>query len=158
MKLLATIQNCPIWEADDGRVFFTADADIDCDGSGGNPDHDPYFQPHTTLKHADGTDLNAYTESFIVVPPAIVKGVRGIVMGCQARVHYLRTGEIKPAVVGDSGPSAKVGELSVHCAQTVKMPSNPNYGGDSDFRMVVYELWPGTHAVVDGVTYPLQPS
>lgn len=158
MKVLATIQGVEIIEHDDGHVSFLADADIDCDGSGGNPDHDPYFQPDTTLHHRDGTALNAYTESFIVVPPAIVKGVPGIVMGCKARVYYRQTGDITDAVVGDLGPTKKVGELSVHCARKVNMPSNPNVGGDDDFRMTLYELWPGVPALVDGIQYPLQPS
>lgn len=157
-KVLAVIQGIEILLHPDGHISFLADADIDCDGSGGNPDHDPYFQPDTTLHHADGTALNAYTERFIVVPPAIVKGVPGIVMGCQAQVHYRASGSDCSAVVGDLGPSKKIGELSVACARKLHMPSNPNVGGEDDMRLVLYSLWPGVPAIVDDFTYRLQPS
>ena len=33
---------------------------------------------------ADGTALNADLESYIVVPPAIIAGTKGIVLGCAA--------------------------------------------------------------------------
>lgn len=35
MKTLAVIEGCPILLQDDGRVTFTADADIDADGANG---------------------------------------------------------------------------------------------------------------------------
>ena len=155
-KLIATIQNCNIWQGTDGRCWMVADADIDCDGSGGNPDHDPYFQPDTSLHDHEGKALNAYTVPFIVLPPAAMLGVTGRVLGCRARVHYLETGKIAEAVVGDQGPRLKVGELSVECARRLGMPSNPNAGGCQDFSLVLYEWWPGFPAVVDGVIYPLQ--
>lgn len=162
MKVLAIIQGCPIYLHDDGHVSFFADADIDCDGvdANGNPNNiynDPYYQPDTTLKH-NGKSLNALTEAYIVVPPAIVRLVGPVVMGCQARVHYRQTSELAYAVVGDIGPSKKVGEISVRCAQKVKMPSNPNSGGEDNMEMVLYELWPGKAAVVDGIQYQLQPT
>ncbi len=160
-KTIAVIQGCPIYEAADGRCWMTADADIDCDGvdDGGSPNneyHDPYYQPDTSL-HNNGQALNALTERYMVLPPAAINGVKGVVLGCQCRVHYLQTGIIKDGVVGDVGPSSKVGELSVAFAQGLGMPHNPNTGGESSFAMVVYEWWPGVPAFVDGVHYHLQP-
>lgn len=157
MRIVVTIQGCEILQHEDGHVSFLADADIDCDGSGGNPDNDPYFQPDTTL-HRNGRALNAYAESFIVVPPSIIKGVVPVVLGCKARVLYRKTGIYRDAVVGDVGPRTKIGELSVALAKRLGIPHNPNYGGESDFRLVLYEIWPGIPATVDGLDYQLQPS
>ena len=53
-KILETIQGADIvQEIINGyeTVTFTADADIDCDGSGSNPHHDPCFQPDTALHY-----------------------------------------------------------------------------------------------------------
>ncbi len=139
---------------------MTADADIDADGVdySGSPNniyHDPDYQPDTKL-HNNGQALNALDERYIVLPPAAINGVVPVVMGCQARVHYLKTGKIVDAVVGDLGPKTKVGELSVKCAQDLAMPFDPNNGGEDSFDFVLYEWWPGVPALVDGVHYHLQ--
>lgn len=155
-RTIATIQGCDIILHNDGRCSMLADADIDCDGSGGNPDNDPYFQPDTSLHH-DGKALNAYKVPFMVLPPSALLKVIPIVLGCKCRVHYRETGEIEDGVVGDIGPTFKVGELSVEYAKRIGMPHNPNHGGTSDFRMVLYEWWPGVPAMVDGIQYHLQP-
>lgn len=157
MRILDVIQGVEIIQHEDGHVSFLADASVDCDGSGGNPDNDPYFQPDTTL-HNEGKALNAYQESFIVVPPVVVRRVVPVVMGCKARVLYRKTGIYQDAVVGDLGPTQKIGEVSVFLARLLGMSGNPNTGGESDMRMVLYEVWPGTPAIVNGVTYQLQPS
>jgi hypothetical protein len=160
LRVIDTIQGCKIWHQseEDGlceRVFFTADADIDCDGSGGNPDNDPYFQNDTTLHH-NGKALNAYEVAFGVVPPVVCQRTKGKVLGCRMRIHYLKTGYFCDAVVGDIGPTSKVGELSVAAANAVHMTSDPNHGGEDDLTMVVYELWPNVPAIVDGIKYELQ--
>lgn len=134
--------------------MFIADADIDCDGSGGNPDNDRYFQPETTLKYK-GKSLNAYEVPFVVVPPIVVKSTVGIVMGCQAYVTNLVNGKTTPAVVGDVGPRAKIGEISCACASAIGIDPNPNTGGEAGF-FVGYEILPGVPARVNGVTYDLQ--
>jgi hypothetical protein len=159
MRTLITLQDCPIYHFQkeihgEERVCFVADADIDCDGSGGNPDHDPYYQPDTTLHNA-GKALNAYKERFIVVPPAVCRGTKGRVLGARARVHYLRTGLICDAVVGDIGPTKKVGELSPAAAKAVGMEPNPVNGGEDNYEMVVYEIWPEQPAILDGIQYQL---
>lgn len=158
MKTIATIQGVPVYQHEDGHLSWLSKCAIDNDGSGGNPEHDPAHQDETTLKHRNGTSLNAQTESFIVVPPAIVRGVSGIVMGCKARVHYRKTGDICDAVVGDLGPSDKIGEASVKCAKMLGMNPSPISGGEDGMDQVLFECWPGIPAVVDGVLYPLQPS
>lgn len=142
-------------ETTDNRIVFIADADIDCDGSGGNPDHDPYYQSETTLKFR-GRSLNAYKERFVVVPPVVAKHTVGIVLGSHAFVTNLKTNKMTTAVVGDIGPMTKIGELSVACAIAIGLDGNPNHGG-TDEQMIGYEVLPGVAAFVDGVVYDLQP-
>jgi hypothetical protein len=152
-KIIGTIQGCDVIEGDDGSVHFLADADIDCDG-GSNPHHDPCWQPDTSL-HFDGRAIDAESVPYIVVPPLIRDGVSGIVLGCIARVTNSRTGQSTEAVVGDIGPHKKIGEISSECARRIGVNDNPNTGGEED-HVISYTLWPGSPAVVDGVTYELQ--
>jgi hypothetical protein len=157
MKLLDTIEGeriSVITETGSEIVVFYGDADIDCDGSGGNPDHDPYFQPDTTL-HYKGKALNPYEVPFIVVPPVVVRRTKGIVMGSQAYISY--KGITIPAVVGDLGPTRKVGEISVEAAKRLKIPWNPNWGG-VEAKEVGYVVQVGVKAYVDGILYELQPA
>src|SRR6185312_13139905 len=163
VRILCSIEGRDVWLHDDGHLSWLAKAAIDSDGCNpnGTPNNvygDPYYQPATSLKHSDGTYLNALTESYIVVPPAVINGVGPIVLGCQARVHYRNTSELTYAVVGDVGPHQKLGELSIRCAQRLKIPFDPNNGGEDNPDMVLFEIWPGKPAVVDNVTYPLQKS
>ena len=97
--------------------------------------------------------VDSQTVPYIVVPPAIIRGVRGIVMGCKARVTY--RGKSVDAVVADAGPRTKIGEASIAAAEAVDIPSSPRTGG-LDGAQVLYELWPGVPAVVNGLTYALQ--
>lgn len=135
-----------------GICEMMADYDVDVDGIG-SPHGDPYFQPDTTL-HNNGKALNSDEEDFIVLPPPCIKGVRGIVLGCQAWVTY--KGKRFSAVVGDIGPTRKVGEGSYHLAKLLGMNPSPINGGE-DFAKVFYEWEPGTPAVVGNRTYKLQP-
>src|SRR5262245_17892923 len=109
MKKLDEIEGCAIYEFYDPvfRVEWTAKMAVDCDGSGGNPDNDPYYQDDTSL-HYRGEALDAYAVPFIVVPPSVRNGVKPVVMGCQAVVINLVNGLCTPAVVGDQGPSSKI--------------------------------------------------
>jgi Fungal chitosanase of glycosyl hydrolase group 75 len=138
------------------RLQWDAGMTIDCDGSGGNPDNDPYFQPETSLKNK-GKSLNAYKTAFIVVPPFVIGCVKPIVMGCQAAVINLQNGLVTPAVVGDCGPTKKIGEASCKCAEDIGLDGDPNSGG-TEKKIVRYMIWPGIPALVDGITYKLQPS
>ena len=159
MKTIATIQGCAIFahvhKTGNIHCSMLADGDIDCDGSGGNPDHDPYFQPDTSLHH-DGKPLNAYKVPFIVLPPAALSGVGPQVLGCSCKVYDRETDLWVDGVVGDIGPRFKVGEISVEMARRLGMPNNPNTGGTSDFNRLLYVWYPGVPAVVDGITYKLQ--
>ena len=69
------------------------------------------------------------------------------------------------AVVADGGPSNKLGEISLACAKAIGVPAGEgsthpaNSGGvDADSHIIHYRLFPGVAAMVNGVTYPLQPS
>ena len=156
--IIATIQTADITleTDDDGMEFveFTADMDIDCDGSGGNPHHDPYFQPDTRL-HLHGNPLHAETVPYMVVPPVILAKTRGKVLGSLCEVTNMSNDRTALAVVGDSGPTRKVGEGSPALAELLGLDGNPNHGGTSGF-IIRYRIHVGRAAVIDGVAYDLQ--
>lgn len=137
-------------------VHFVADADIDADGSGGNPDRDPYFQADTSLHGPDGRALNAYQVPFVVVPPLVCQKTRGMVLGSECLVTHTMTKRQVLCVVGDLGPQSKVGELSVAAARAIGVPWNPVRGGESR-KIIDYEIRVGKPAVINGVRYALKP-
>lgn len=152
-KIISTIEGQPIILIDDGSVRYHAKAAIDSDGVG--PHHgDHTAQDDTSLK-LNGKSLNADVDCYIVVPPAIIRGVVPIVLGCQAHVTY--KGRSTDAVVGDIGPRAKLGEIS--CATAIALGIDPSpVNGGVDSQSVSYVLWPGKAAVVNKIAYDLQPS
>lgn len=155
MRIIAIIEGEEITEHDDLSVTFTAKAAIDSDGIG--PHHgDRTAQDETTLQ-LNGKSLNADEDCYIVVPPAIIHGVAGIVLGCQARVHNLRNGLSTDAVVGDIGPHKKLGEISCATATAIGLNPSPVDGG-TDAHSIFYTLFPDKAAVVNGKQYVLQPS
>jgi hypothetical protein len=113
--------------------------------------------PHTSpLKYVDSA-----TVPFIVVPPMIIHGVAGIVLGCRCVVTNTRDGRSVEGVVADGGPKNHLGEISVACAKAIGVPigtTHPANGGGASAPAIQYQLFPGTAAVVNGVTYPLQGS
>jgi hypothetical protein len=152
MRTIATIEGENIVEHNDGSVTFTAKAAIDSDGVG--PHHgDRTAQDETTYK----PDLNADEDAYIVVPPAIRDGVKGVVMGCLASVTNTRNGRHSAAVVGDIGPHRKLGEISCRCASNIGLNPSPVSGG-VDEHLINYVLFPDVPAIVDGKTYKLQPA
>lgn len=154
MKIIATIEGEPVTLQDDGRVTYRAKAAVDTDGAG--PLHgDPDAQADTSL-HQDGKPLNADEDRYIVVPPAILLGVPGIVLGCQAYVINTRNQLSTPAVVGDIGPHKKIGEISVATAKALGINPSPTRGGE-DEHVIDYVIEPGKPAVVGDKTYTLQP-
>jgi len=155
VKTLTIIQDRPVNLHGDGHLSFIADADIDCDG-GANPQHDPCWQRDTTLHH-HGHPVDAERVPFIVVPPSIVRAVAPVVMGCQAKITNTLNGQSCLAVVADTGPAKKLGELSPAAARRLGINPNPNTGGESR-PVILYELWPGQPATVDGESYQLQPA
>lgn len=155
MKTIGIIEGCEIVQRDDMSIVYFAKAAIDSDGSD-NRHHDPCWQASTSLKHK-GHYIDAESIPYIVVPPLIIRGVKGIVMGSMARVRNTITGAQTMAVVADVGPTRKLGEMSCECARRIGLSGNPNKGG-TDGRIIRYEIFPGTPAIVDGVTYALQPA
>ncbi len=152
MRVIATIEGEDILENPDGSVSYRAKAAIDSDGTG--PHHgDQTAQDETTYK----PDLNADHDRYIVVPPAIRNGVKGVVMGCRAHVTNTRNGKQTEAVVGDIGPRKKLGEISCACASAIGLNPSPVSGG-VDEHVIEYVLWPGVPALVNGVQYKLQPA
>lgn len=155
MRLLATIAGVEITEhEDDGSVTWTAGMQIDSDGAPGNPGNDPCWQPDTTLHH-NGNPINSNTVPFIVVPPAVIQGVKGVVLGCQAEVFNKSTGKKTDAVVADVGPHKKIGEASMECARRVGVNESPTRGG-VDSHTIEYTIWPDENADVDGIVYELK--
>lgn len=151
-RVIAVIEECEIVLQNDGRVTFTAKAAIDGDGTG--PSHgDPDYQSHTTYK----PDLNADVDRYIVVPPAIIRSVVPVVIGCQVEIHNRLTDLRTTAVVGDVGPKHKLGEISIATAKALGIPSSPTTGGEEE-HVIDYVIFPGIPATVDGKTYHLQPS
>lgn len=157
--IIATIQGAAInLDIVDGLevVSFLADMDIDCDGTGGNPYHDPYFQPDTRL-HYNGKALHAETVPYVVVPPVVLSKTKGRVLGSLCEVLNIKSGQRAVAVVGDSGPKRKIGEGSPALASLIGLDPNPNYGG-TEKHIILYKIHVGVPAVINGVTYALQPA
>ena len=107
--------------------------------------------------------VDSATVPFVVVPKTIINGVAGVVMGCRAVVTNTKNNKSVEAVVADGGPSNKLGEVSLACAKAIGVPvdesaKHPANSGGVDEHIIHYRLFPGVAAVVNGVTYPLQPS
>jgi hypothetical protein len=104
--------------------------------------------------------VDSATVPFIVVPPMIIEAVLGTVLGCRCLVTNSRTGKTTEAVVADIGPSNHLGEISVACAKAIGVSTgttHPANGGGASSPTIRYQLFPGIAAIVNGVTYPLQP-
>lgn len=154
MKILDTIEGCQIVFTDNQEIVFTAKAAIDTDGSG--PLHgDPDAQRDTSLHHK-GKPLNADVDQYIVLPPQIIAGVPGIVLGCQVYVENQSNHRAADAVVGDIGPHPKIGEISVALARALGVNPSPVSGGE-DRHVIRYCVNPGVPAVVGDTEYELQP-
>jgi len=155
IRILATIEDNLIYFSDEeNRVWFHAAARIDSDGIGlSHGDVD--WQNNTSLQ-IDGHGLNADTDRYIVVPPAIIFGVTNVILGCKAKVTNMLNNRSTDAVVGDIGPHRKLGEISIACAIELGINPSPVVGGE-DRHVIYYELWPGQVAVVGTTRYALQP-
>ena len=155
MRTIGTIDDRDIIERDDLSVLFFGPFAIDCDGSD-NRHHDPCWQAQTSLRH-NGRPIDAEAVPYGVAPPMIVRGVRGIVLGCRGLATNLKNGMTAAFVVADVGPRSKMGEGSCELARRLGLDGNPNHGGTGE-RIIRWEFWPGVAAVVDGVAYSLQKS
>lgn len=153
MRTIGTIEGCDILENDDGSISWTAKMAIDNDGSD-NRQHDSDWQRDTSL-HLHGKPIDSESVPGIVVPPLVINSVPGIVLGCEAIVTYRNTSVM--AVVFDIGPRKKIGEGSPELARRLGINPSATHGGIDD-HVVLYRIFPGKSAVIDGIGYYLQPS
>lgn len=142
-RLIATIEGQPIWELDDAvkSVTFVGRLRVDDDGTGSSHG-DPFHQTQTSLR-VNGQPLNSDIDRYIVVPPQLLRGVKGIVLGCRVLVIY--AGMIIEAVAGDVGPEDRLGEGSLALISILGMNPDVNKGGD-DNPTVVFIVYPGKPA------------
>ena len=153
-RLLKMIQGGPVFLRADGAIEFTADADIDSDG-GPNVDDDPCWQAQTSYRYL-GRSLNAQIIPYVVIPIGILDLVAPVGLGCAVTCTHTLTGKCGHGILGDLGPSTKDGEISAAMARLLGVNPNSRTGGESR-RVIRYEVFIGKPAVLNGITYPLQP-
>ncbi|MFL6144448.1 MAG: glycoside hydrolase family 75 protein [Labedaea sp.] len=116
-----------------GAVWWRADMDIDCDGqrtSNCNEDTDCCFQADTAFHQSDGRPLRADSLHYIVVPSPsntwryTSSGLRGA--GSCAVIFNNR---VLYTVIGDTGPTAIIGEASYATARDLGIDPDPSTGG-----------------------------
>lgn len=127
----------------DGVVYWTSGMSIDCDGQPGskcNKTADPYFQPDTSFHQSNGQALSAENTPFIVVPlPSSIWDFRDelIVGGNLVTVVY--KDRVVHGVVGDEGPTDRIGEGSYALASALGINPDPSSGGvESGVTYIVY--------------------
>lgn len=112
------------------------------------------YRDPAKFKNDPSAYVDAETVPYIVVPPEVRSRAKGVVLGCKAKLTNTRTGQSVDAVVADIGPRNKAGEASIAAARAIGIASSPRTGG-VESPIIRYELFPGTPAVVNGVTYSL---
>ncbi|WP_326567999.1 glycoside hydrolase family 75 protein [Amycolatopsis rhabdoformis] len=127
-----------------GAVFWKADMDIDCDGqrsSQCNENTDCCYQGDTAFHQSDGRPLNAATLPYIVVPSSSgtwnysSSGLKG---GGSCAVIY--NGKVEYTVIGDTGPTAIIGEASYATAKDLGINPDPSNGGtDSGVTYICFK-------------------
>ena len=100
--------------------------------------------------------VDAASVPYIVLPSHWRRLAVGVVLGCKATVEDIKTGKVLETGVLDLGPKGKLGEASIACAKFFDVPSSPKHGGTNEERFI-YTFFPGVPAVINGVTYQLQP-
>jgi len=128
---------------------------------------DPYpgmYVSTTAYTHPgiSADDPRRYLDSekvpYVVIPGKLRKQVPGVVLGCKAEVTNMRTGVCVTAIIGDVGPSNKIGEISIRLAQALGIPSGPKKGGTTQL-MLSYQVFPGiVPNLCDGAKYRLIPA
>jgi len=107
----------------------------------------------------DPTDPRAYVDAatvpYLVVCPQVRDAVRPIVFGCRAVLTNTKKNIRIEAVVADGGNSDEMGEISYAAALALGNLGTPLAVNDED-PLLTMEIYPGTPAVVNGVTYHLQ--
>jgi hypothetical protein len=110
---------------------------------GGNIASVTWYRDRSKATSDPSSYVDAETIPYIVVPPIIVQGTKGIVRGCRAKVTY-RNKSVN-CVVADLGPANKIGEISIAAARALGITPSPRSGGVVG-AFVQYELWPGQAA------------
>ncbi len=126
-----------------GAVFWKADMDIDCDGQPTaqcSGDTDPWFQDDTAFHTSDDQPLTASALPYVVVPSVSSTwnyqnaGIKG---GGVVAVIY--NNKVEYAVVGDTGPTAIIGEASYATASALGIDPDPEFGGaDSGVTYILF--------------------
>jgi hypothetical protein len=112
----------------DGSVYIQAGMAIDADGAPDARRIDPHGQTQTSLRHTDGSSVNAREHPYFVLPAGQYKQY-GIKTGDIAAVRY--NGKVEFAVFADVGPGHKLGEGSMALAEQLGINNNPRSGGVS---------------------------
>jgi hypothetical protein len=140
--LFQNLRAMPLSDVVSAIIYETKFA-IDSDGSSNasDPDH----QAKTSLRHADGSSLDARNESFGVLPldraEAAKEGLQKLNGVPDFGEVGLRLGDIGIAfwkdasavfIYGDKGPPNAVGEGSIKMADALGINSDPRVGGFND--------------------------
>ncbi|MFC9177515.1 MULTISPECIES: glycoside hydrolase family 75 protein [Streptomyces] len=125
----ATVPVCGTTDA----VFWKADMDIDCDGRRTkvcNPETDPYFQSQTAFQTSRGKPLDSARLPFVVVPaPGRIWDYRKSGLTGGSVVAVIHKGQVRYAVIGDTGPTGIIGEGSYALAEELSIDPHPTTGG-----------------------------
>ncbi|MEW1630215.1 glycoside hydrolase family 75 protein [Streptomyces sp. NPDC089173] len=125
----ATVPVC----ATKDTVFWKADLDIDCDGrktKACNTKTDPYFQPQTAFQTSRGKPLDSARLPFVVVPaPGRIWDYRKSGLTGGSVVAVIHQGQVRYAVIGDTGPAGIIGEGSYALAKELSIDPHPSTGG-----------------------------
>jgi len=153
-RILATVEGSDIVLGGDGVIRYMGPARVDSDG-GRNVDRDPCWQPDTSYHH-QGKPLDAQSVPYVVIPLGILERVGPIGLGCAVTVTHSVSKKTARGICGDLGPRLKKGEISCEMARRLGLNPSSTRGGD-DRPLYLYEFHIGVPAVIDGVTYQLQP-
>jgi hypothetical protein len=127
-----------------GAVFWKADMDIDCDGvrtTQCNENTDCCFLPDTAFHASNGQPLNAAQLPYVVVPsPSSTWDYRNFGIRGGGVVAVIFNNKIEYAVVGDTGPTAIIGEASYRTAADLGINPDPRNGGtDSGVTYIFFK-------------------
>jgi hypothetical protein len=160
MEKIGNIEGCDIYHGHDAKgreiVQYRAKMAVCCDGMKKNAYGDPCWQPKTAYQNG-GKYLNPLKVRYVVVPPFIISCCDPVVLGSECDVQNVKNEMATDAICGEVGPDDKLGEGSCYLAQCVGLNPSPNHGG-TDEHIIIYTIYVGEPAVVDGVKYKLQPS
>jgi hypothetical protein len=157
---IETIEGCAIYHGYDEKdreiIRYKAKFAVCCDGMKKNVYGDPCWQPQTAYQNG-GKYLDPVKVRYVVVPPFIISAVDPVVLGSECDVYNTQNKMRTDAICGEVGPEEKLGEGSCKLAHDVGLNPSPNHGG-TDEHIIVYTIYVGEPAVVDGHVYKLQPS